>query len=412
MTLANTFASSPEFRNIFQRHQMDVLFDRIESLHFENDDGFELNPVGNDRKHNLSCIICLEIPFRPFQFDCCGGIICDLCRNTIERSRINGIVNPCPNCRSRSRTFHDTTDKTIVKQILGLQTQCVLKCGWTGVTRDQCNHIETECQLANVKCKRCSEVVTFTKYERHIQEDCKFVTCQHCFVVTSLHEWTEHECDMKTIECESGCGVRMQKWFRTIHLSYCLEAMVPCHLFVRCRYILERRFLEDHFKSCVVKYHSDVCKILAGKDRRRQDVFVGFDSTTDVNKSVPFHIFDGTHVQLFVPKSKTNRFLHLKLLLLKGNTTKSIQTIMRLYSLTVTLFNRVVDDNHLTKKLHLSRSFDDELGHETHKRNQVWLVCDRFISNEHLCLNAVTQTDFLDGSDRNRMKFRLEFNRV
>jgi hypothetical protein len=141
-----------------------------------NSSGVEISPNGipiNDlaiqtNTDDLTCIICLNICYKPVMITCCERLICSECVKMMLRQKIN----KCPHCNNINLNF-ENPPKIIIRLLDNLTFKCCnLGCEEKIKYSFYYDHIYNSCSLKEgLKefCKICSKI-----YNKNTEHKCNY----------------------------------------------------------------------------------------------------------------------------------------------------------------------------------------------------------------------------------------------
>lgn len=131
---------------------------------------------------DYQCPICLQFAFPPYQYNCCGKLVCEACQQNPTMK-----ISTCPTCRAQNKPFKDFFKTT---EILGLKIRCDFStkgCEWFGsITTYEC-HLKESCCFVELKCKMCSEKIKNLTWKFIGREIVYFEKFSATFVISSQH---------------------------------------------------------------------------------------------------------------------------------------------------------------------------------------------------------------------------------
>ena len=215
------------------------------------------------------CPICLHILREPYQVTCCGK---SFCRQCIERVKDNN--KPCPCCNKDS--FNDFPNKGLQQPLYGFKVYCTKKekgCEWKGELGKLDKHLNMNpqdekefegCELAEIKCSYCSDVIVRSKLFHHKNKLCdkRPFSCEYCNEYESTYDDVIHNhwpiCSHHPVQCPNECGAFPQRQNLDSHMQKeCPLTMVECEFhYAGCEVKLPRRNMPDHLKDGIVTHLS------------------------------------------------------------------------------------------------------------------------------------------------------------
>ena len=249
----------------------------------KNQVGFECEFVEAPIEYLQSeCPICLHILREPYQVTCCGK---SFCRQCIERVKDDN--KPCPCCNKDS--FNDFPNKGLQQPLYGFKVYCTKKekgCEWKGELGKLDEHLNMNsqdekefegCELAEIMCRYCSDVIVRSKLLHHKNKFCdkRPFSCEYCNEYESTYDDVIHNhwpiCSHHPVQCPNGCGAFPQRQNLDSHMQKeCPLTVVECEFHCAgCEVKLPRRNMPDHLKDSIVTHLSQ----LAMSHRRQQEVY-------------------------------------------------------------------------------------------------------------------------------------------
>lgn len=215
------------------------------------------------------CPVCLLVLREPYQATCCGYSFCKSCIDQIKAE-----CQLCPTCQEDiSDNF---PNKGLQRSLYEFKVYCTHKkegCDWIGELgqldlhlnlNPTVNQLQKGCQLAEVECMHCSEVVKRCDINAHQVDLCpnRPFECEHCNDYKSTYKDVVDNhllvCAFCPVQCPNECGAALKRQNLEIHQnSECSRSLVTCEfLYAGCNAVLPRTEMATHCSDSVVHHLS------------------------------------------------------------------------------------------------------------------------------------------------------------
>lgn len=232
--------------------------------------GFVCEFVDQPQKaFQTECPVCLLVLRDPYQVTCCGYSFCKTC--------IDHIMAECQLCPTCQEDISDTfPNKGLRRSLYEFRVYCTNKkegCEWIGELGQLDLHLNLNpsptkllegCQLAEVPCSHCSEVMSRCEVCAHQSEQCpkRPFKCEHCADYESTFEDVMDchllVCDYCPVPCPNECGTTPERQSLQKHQdSECPNTLIQCEFsYAGCDVILPRSKIASHLTDSIVQHLS------------------------------------------------------------------------------------------------------------------------------------------------------------
>ena len=182
-------------------------------------------------------------------------VICSRCEGLMRGAC--GIGEPqqfmCVSCAGDDTWIALTANRDVIINLVILCPLTSRGCGWEGSISSADSHIEC-CGHFNTECiQGCGAILRRMDMEKHLNEECELreIKCEYCGELIKVSETSPHlliTCVSLPVECENGCGAEIERCQMLTHtMDVCANALVECEYSkCGCAAVVERKNIKSH----------------------------------------------------------------------------------------------------------------------------------------------------------------------
>ena len=211
---------------------------------------------------DLVCAVCQHVAHRVCQMNCCGGLFCKECLESLVESNKKKLQ--CPGCSATGDVGTWFADRRSEKQVKALKICCPSAeqgCEWEGKLSELDAHV-ADCTYATAECPNpgCGLKVAWNELEEH-KRKCphrKF-KCRVCKEEGVYEEiMTTHPviCPMVKVRCPNLCqATYIARHKLAAHISVCPSELVSCtYVNTGCSIMIQRQDLNTHLQQSMATH--------------------------------------------------------------------------------------------------------------------------------------------------------------